>query len=163
MRKPVIQFIFFVALLSSFIAAQTPLHMPAKPNPNLYPANANVRQEIADTVAKAEKSNKRILLVFGANWCGDCYALDYAFHQASIEPTLDANYKVIHIDVGKFDKNLDVAAKYQINLHKGIPSIALLDSKGSLLNATAEFERARVMTEEDVLAFLNKWKPPAAK
>jgi thioredoxin 1 len=139
--------------------AKTPLKIPEQKNPNLYRADVNAQQEIAQTFAEAGKEKKRVLLVFGANWCGDCYALDYGFHQPRIEPLLNANFKVLHVDVGRFDKNLDLAKKYHVDLEKGIPSLAVLTPQGGILYATAEFERARVMTEEDILQFLNTWKP----
>lgn len=153
---------FTLILLATMCSAQwakAPLKVPAQRNPNLYRADADARQEIAETLAEAAKEKKRVLLVFGANWCGDCYALDYGFHQPRIEPLLNANFKVVHVDVGKYDKNLDLAQKYHVDLEKGIPSLAVLSPQGAVLYSTGEFERARVMTEEDVIQFLNTWKP----
>ncbi len=139
-----------------------PLQPPAQPNMQLYPANANAREEIKEATAAAGKQNKRILLVFGGNWCIDCHVLDNAFHQPRVAPLLNGNFVVVHVDVGKFDKNLDVAKQYRIDLEKGVPSIAVLASDGSFLNSTSEFEKARVRTEDDVVQFLDKWKPQRA-
>jgi hypothetical protein len=33
---------------------------------------------------------------------------------------------------------------------------------GKVLYATGDFERARMMSEDDVIQFLDKWKPPAS-
>jgi thioredoxin 1 len=68
---------------------------------------------------------------------------------------------VVHVDVGKFDKNLDIADKYEVPLKNGVPASAVLESDGKLLFSQkhGEFESARSMATEDVLAFLNKWKP----
>src|SRR5438270_5865644 len=157
---------YFLLLLTSldfgqWIQQKTPLKVPERPNMNLYRTDAHPQQEIAEAIRKAAKGNKRVLLVFGGNWCGDCHALDYAFHQPRIEPLLTANFEVIHVDVGRYDKNLDVVKKYHVDLEKGVPSIAVLNVQGGLLYSTAEFERARMMTEEEVIQFLNAWKPPA--
>lgn len=157
---------FVLVLLTNFALAQwakAPLKIPASRNPNLYRVDANAPQEIAQTISEAGKEHKRVLLVFGASWCGDCYALDYGFHQPRIEPLLNDNFKVVHVDVGRFNKNLDVVRKYHVDLEKGIPSLAVLTPQGGLLYSTAEFERARVMTEEDLIQFLNTWKAPAQK
>ncbi len=155
-----------LAVVASAQYARTPLKLPGA-RPNLYPAGANAQQEIKEALAAAAPGNKRVILVFGANWCGDCFALDYAFHQPRIAPLLNANFKVVHINVGGsdgngFDKNLDLAQKYHLPIEKGIPSVAVIDSHDKLLYSTPEFEKARAMTEEDVLQFLNAWKPPAA-
>jgi hypothetical protein len=41
-----------------------------------------------------------------------------------------------------------------------VPSLAVLSARGAVLYSTEDFERARVLSEEDVIAFLDKWKPP---
>jgi thiol-disulfide isomerase/thioredoxin len=153
--------ILLFSVLSLGQATRTPLRLPFRPDPNLYRADVNAQEEINNTIAAAGKQHKRVILVFGATWCGDCYALDYAFHQPRIEPLLNNNFKVVHVDVGRYDRNLDLAKKYHVDLEKGIPSLAVLTPQGGLLYSTAEFERARLMTEEDVISFLNQWKPPA--
>ena len=47
---------------------------------NLYPDDADARAEIKEAEQKAAGDHKRVLLVFGANWCYDCHVLDLAFH-----------------------------------------------------------------------------------
>ena len=67
--------------------------------------------------------------------------------------------------MGRYDKNLDVAKRYKVPLNKGVPAMAVLDWRGRLLvsNQKGEFQGARRMTRADVTAFLNQWKPGAAK
>ncbi|MCU1255496.1 MAG: thioredoxin family [Candidatus Angelobacter sp.] len=153
-------------LLSAVAAAQfkrVPLQAPAQPNPQLYKANANATQDIRQALAAANKQHKNVLLDFGGNWCLDCHVLDNAFHQPRIAPLLNSNYVLVHVDVGRYDKNLDLAKKYHVDLEKGVPSLAVLDARGDVLYATRDFERARVMSEEDVIQFLDKWKPHPGK
>jgi thioredoxin 1 len=166
MMKRVIAFSFLLAIgFSTYAFAQwkkTPLQPPAQRNPQLYDTNADAKEEITKATDAAAKQHKRILLVFGGNWCIDCHVLDNAFHQPRIAPLLNANFIVVHVDVGEYTKNLDLAEKYHIDLKKGVPSIAVLDSKGGFLYSTSEFEKTSVRSEEDVLQFLNTWKPAAA-
>jgi hypothetical protein len=74
---------------------------------------------------------------------------------------LNDNFVLVHVNVGQYDKNLDIAKRYKANLEKGVPSLAVLSARGEVLYSTEDFERARVLSEEDVIAFLDKWKPPA--
>ena len=76
---------------------------------------------------------------------------------------LNRNYEVVHIDVGEGDKNQDIMQQYNVPMKKGIPAIAVLDAHGKLLYSQqgGEFEKARALGPQDVLAFLNKWKPAA--
>jgi hypothetical protein len=89
--------------------------------------------------------------------------LDAAFHTAEIAPLLAASFEVVDVDIGQADKNLDVAKKYDVPLEKGVPAIAVLESDGKLLfsQKNGEFEAARKMGPEDLIGFLNRWKPPA--
>jgi hypothetical protein len=40
-----------------------------------------------------------------------------------------------------------------------VPSIAVLNGNGRFLYSTSEFEKAAIRSEEDVIQFLNAWKP----
>jgi thioredoxin 1 len=161
------QWILIAALLLTVVSAaqfkRVPLQAPAQPNAQLYKADANAAQDIRRALATAVKQHKNVLLDFGGNWCIDCHVLDNAFHQPRIAPLLNSNYIVVHVDVGKYEKNLDLAKKYHVNLEKGVPSLAVLDAMGKVLYATGDFERARMMSEDDVIQFLDKWKPVEEK
>ena len=140
---------------------ETRLKGPAE-RKDLYPAGVDAQKEIAQALLTAAKEHKRVLLVFGGNWCYDCHVLDEAFHSPEIAPTVNHNFVVVHIDIGEYNRNLDLAKKYEIPLERGVPAAAVLDSEGKLIvsQKNQEFEKAQSMAPEDILAFLNKWKPP---
>lgn len=140
--------------------ALTKLRQPLE-RKEIYNASLDANTEIADAVKKAGAEHKRVLVVFGGNWCFDCHVLDEAFHSPEIAPTLNKSFVVVHIDIGQMDKNLDVAKKYDVPLDRGVPALAVLDSDGKLLfsQKRGEFEAARSMAPEDILAFLHKWAP----
>jgi thiol-disulfide isomerase/thioredoxin len=139
------------------------LKQPLKLNPKLYDPQADAKSEIKEALERAGRGHKNVILVFGGNWCYDCHVLDLAFHHPEIEPTLQAHFLVVHVDVGEYDKNLDLADKYQVPLKKGVPALAVLAPDGKLLYSQqgGEFEAARSLAPEDVLAFLKKWQPAA--
>ena len=137
------------------------LQQPLDTSKNIYIPGINAQAEIAQALKLASQQHKRVLVIFGANWCYDCHVLDRAFQRPDIEAVLKPSYEVVHVDVGQGDKNQDIMQQYHVPMTKGIPAIAVLDSSGKLLYAQqgGEFEKARVLGPEDVLAFLNKWKP----
>lgn len=137
------------------------LEQPTSTDEKLYPAASGARSEIREAMVRAAKNHKRVLVVFGADWCYDCHVLDRAFKRADVAPTLKANFEVVHVDVGEGDKNQDLMNEYQVPMKRGIPALAVLDASGKLIYSqkNGEFERARAMGPEDLLAFLNKWKP----
>jgi thiol-disulfide isomerase/thioredoxin len=139
-----------------------PAHLKQPPNKdkNIYPADAHAREEIQDAEKKASQEHKRVLLVFGANWCYDCHVLDLAFQRPDFEPVV-ARYEVVHVDIGPDGKkNADVAKQFDVPLNKGVPALAVVESNGKLVvsQKNGEFENARAMTPEALLQFLNKWK-----
>jgi len=132
---------------------------------DLYPASADAKAEIAEAVHRATVARKRVLVVFGGNWCYDCHVLDEAFHSPEISPMMEKSFELVHVDIGQMDKNLEVAKQYDVLLDRGVPAIAVLESDGKLLfsQKRGEFEAARSMAPEDILDFLNKWKPVTTK
>jgi thioredoxin 1 len=130
---------------------------------DIYPAGVDAHAEINEALEKSAKEGKRVLLVFGANWCYDCHVLDLAFHRPDIAPLLNSNFEVVHVDIGEGEKNQDLMKQYEIPKDKGIPALAVLASDGKLLYSqrNGEFEKARALGPEDLLQFLNKWKPQA--
>jgi thiol-disulfide isomerase/thioredoxin len=146
---------------------QRRLPEPAKPKIDLYPSPEQAQSEISAALAAAAKDRKRVILVFGANWCYDCHVLDAAFHSPSMAPLVDKNYHVVHINVGdEGDKNLDLAEKYGVPLKKAvrIPSLAVLDPDGEVVYSQkqGEFDDSERIGRIDVVSFLKKWAPARA-
>jgi len=127
----------------------------------IYDESADARAEIQEALHKARAEHKRVIVVFGANWCYDCHVLDAAFHRPDLAEIIAANYEVVHVDIGKGNKNQDLMAKYEVPMKRGIPGLAVLDADGKLIYSqkNGEFENARAMKPEDFHAFLEKWKP----
>ena len=137
------------------------LKQPSDMKKNLYPAEADAHAEIKEAEEKAARAHKRLLLVFGANWCFDCHVLDLAFQRPDLAPIVVANYEVVHVDLGPDEhKNAELVAAYEVPLNKGIPALAVVDSDGKLVvsQKNGEFEDARGLTPDVLLQFLNKWK-----
>jgi len=128
---------------------------------DIYSTSADARAEIREALEKAAAEHKRVMIVFGANWCFDCHALNKAFHRPEAAAIIAANYEVVHVDIGRGEKNQDLMAKYEVPMKRGIPGLAVLDADGKLIYSqkNGEFENARSLAPEDVIAFLNKWKP----
>ena len=140
------------------------LKQPADMKKNIYPADADAHAEIKEAEDRASREKKRLLLVFGANWCFDCHVLDLAFQRPDLSPILAMNYEVVHVDLGPDEhKNADLVKKYHVPLNKGIPALAVAESDGKLVvsQKNGEFEDARGLAPDALADFLNKWKPQA--
>ena len=167
MKKHFLTLVIFLFILSLQAAAQAQtaaqpgeLLDPVTAKTDLYPANADANKEIEEALKTASTFHKRVMLIFGGNWCYDCHVLDYALHEGEAGRILAANYVLVHVDIGEADKNLDLAKKYRIPLDKGVPAIAIMESDGQLVynSIVGEFEAARRMMKNDLIAFLQHWR-----
>jgi len=150
-----------LALIAAVFLAPVVLPAQAQFTPrHIYNENADPHAEIRDAIATAAREHKRVILDFGGNWCGDCQVLDYYFHQQPNAALLTGNFILVDIDIGRMDKNVDVANKYNVPLGKGVPALAVLDSHGHLLYSqkNGEFEKMRHMDPNSVTSFLEQWK-----
>ena len=131
---------------------------------DIYPAPEQAKADLAQALETAKTQHKRVLLDFGGNWCPDCHVLDIYLHDQQNKPILDANFVLVHVNVGRYDANLDLAQKYQIPLNKGVPAVAVLSDTGKLLYSQkgGEFEAMRRMQSSSVTQFLGQWRPQHA-
>jgi len=130
------------------------------PEENLYPADADARADIKAAEDRAAKEHKRVLLVFGANWCEDCHVLDRLFRSPDFAAAVSA-YEIVHVDAGPDGKkNRDIALGYQVRMGRGIPALAIIESDGRLVvsQGNGELENVRAVGPQAILEFLNKWK-----
>ena len=134
---------------------------PVTPNTSLYPDPAEAPKDLAAVLSAAAKDHKNVIVVFGGNWCFDCHVLDAAFHSKEIAPIVTANFHVVHVNIGEYNVNTDIAKKYDVPLEKGVPAVAVLDSTGKLLTSQqhGEFESAVKIGPADITQFLEHWKP----
>jgi thioredoxin 1 len=138
------------------------LPQPAAPNVKLYSEPRAAKAELQAALAKAGKEHKRVLVVFGGNWCYDCHVLDTTFRSKAFAPLVNANFVVVHINVGEEGKdNNELAARLGVALDKGVPSLGVLEPDGTVVYAqkNGEFEATEKIGPADIRAFLEKWKP----
>jgi thioredoxin 1 len=128
---------------------------------DIYPDPSEAKADLAAALKQAAATHKRVLIDFGGNWCGDCQVLDIYFHNPQNKPILDANYVLVHINIGHMDENVDIARHYGVPLEKGVPALAVLSPTGKLLfsQKSGEFESMRRLEANAVTNFLVQWKP----
>lgn len=126
------------------------------PGPLPYDTSADPQRDLAAAMTEARKSGKRVLVVFGANWCPDCRVLDKEFHAGGKTAELVASrYEVVKVDVGDFDKNLDFAKLYGEPIKKGIPSVVIVTPTNEVVYQTkaGELADARSMGADGIYDF----------
>ena len=127
----------------------------------MYNETADAKAEIRQALAQAATTGVPVLVIFGANWCADCKILDMAIKQGASAPLVAKEFKVVKVDVGRFDRNVDIAQSYGVPLKNGIPAVAVLSPKSQVLYVTREGELAdaRKMGENGIYEFFRKVTP----
>lgn len=127
----------------------------------LYDEKADGNRQIEEALGKARKEGKRILLQFGANWCGWCHKLHHLFESdARIAGKLKQEYIVVQVDVNN-GHNADVDEKFGKPTRFGLPVLVVLDAEGKPLvtQDTGKLEDGDHHDPDRVFAFLNQWAP----
>jgi thiol:disulfide interchange protein len=128
--------------------------------PDGYDPKRDPDADITAALAKAKADGHPVLLDFGADWCPDCVVLEKTFRTETVQPEI-AGFHVVAVDVGRFDRHLDVARHYHLRLEtSGIPALVVLSRTGKVRTTTNDgsFANARSMTAGQVAAFLKRWR-----
>ncbi|MEO5686105.1 MAG: thioredoxin family protein [Burkholderiaceae bacterium] len=122
-----------------------------------YDESADAKAQIATALHEAAAAKEPVLLIFGANWCPDCRALDLAL-KTGRNAELMRKFKVVKVDVGRFDHNVDVSTLYGNATKKGIPSAVIVspDNKILFMTRAGELADARTMSDEGIYDFFTK-------
>jgi thiol:disulfide interchange protein len=126
---------------------------------HLYFPTADAKAEIGRALDKAKETKHRVMIVFGSDWCVDCWVLDTLMHHPRVYPIVHDNFEVVKVDIGEWNLNLDVTQKYGNPIEKGVPALVILDDKGTMVASTKEktWENARGLTPEVVRDQIKLW------
>jgi len=152
-------------LAAAVVAALALAAATARPSSReIYPDPSQAKADLAAGLKTAAQSNKRVIVDFGGNWCGDCQVLDIYFHNPQNRPILESNYVLVHINIGRMDENLDIAEHFGIPVTLGVPALAVLSPNGKILYGQrgGEFSHMGKMESSAVTRFLVQWRPPKA-
>ena len=130
----------------------------------VYDEKANADQVVDDAMAKAKKSHKLLLIDEGGNWCPDCVVLHNLMLVPAMQKFMDAHYVVALVDVGRFDRNPQIAARYGYTERlKGVPTILVVNpATNKVINSEQVFalSNAGHQTPQDLADYLARWTDP---
>jgi len=128
---------------------------PAK---DVYPDIALAKTQVEEAFATAARTKRKVLIDFGGNWCPDCRMLAGVFEQPEVAQWLESQFVVVPVNVGRIDKNLDIAKQYGVTIHE-VPTVLIVTPGRTLLNADGAntLGNARAMSPQAVLDLLDKW------
>lgn len=132
-------------------------HPEAKP----FDESANATEQLDTALDRAELTDKRVIVVMGANWCHDSRGLAGWFVQPRFAAMLEAKYEIVYVDVGHRDRNIDIARRFGLKSIKGTPTVLVLSSSGVLLNrkSAPKWRDAASREEDAIFAYFDQFIP----
>lgn len=133
----------------------SPLPSPASDRP----ATSEARAAVSAACERAAAAGKRVAVLFGADWCPDSRSLNAALAHPLVAPIVEPAFEVVHVDVGRRDRHLDLMAEYGMDVWKGIPALAVIEPDGTLVGAQreGEFRTARDLAPIEIATAFHRW------
>lgn len=118
----------------------------------------NPENDLKSAIEYAQRTNKRIILDVGGEWCIWCHRIDaFIDSHKEIKEFLDKHFVVVKVNYSKENKNEKFLSKYpQI---PGFPHFFVLDKDGKFLHSqdTGALEKDKDYDEAKFMDFLKKW------
>jgi thiol:disulfide interchange protein len=125
-----------------------------------YDEAANADAQVAAAFARAQKSHKRVLIDLGGNWCVDCLVLSNFLRLPEMRRFMEAHYEEVLVDVGRFNRNLQIPARFGITKRlEGVPALLIATPDGKLVNGDKIFATAdaHTMTPQALADYLARY------
>jgi thiol-disulfide isomerase/thioredoxin len=135
------------------------IHQLPVPLPAPYDRRADAGAAVAAAEARARTSGKPLLIDFGANWCADCRVLAGVLEIPEMKAWVARNFELVQVDIGRFDRNLDLAARYGKKL-EAVPAVFVVDARAGKLrnpNNVLALGDALQMKPQAIANWLARW------
>ena len=102
---------------------------------------------------------KQPVVIFGGNWCPDCRILEGTLAMPTIKKFLQQHYQVMHIDIGRYDRNMKLMDHLNIESKKGVPRVVILDLEKNIVNSStsSEWTTARDRKQQEIYNYFQKF------
>ena len=102
---------------------------------------------------------KQPVIIFGGNWCPDCRILEGTLAMPTIKKFIDQHYQIMHIDIGRYDRNMELMNHLNIESKKGVPRVVILDFEKNIVNSStsSEWTTARDRKQQEIYNYFQKF------
>lgn len=114
--------------------------------------------DVQNAAMEAQKSNRRILLDVGGDWCSWCHILDDFIEQnAEVKQALKETFVIVKVNYS--DANFNDTFFQQYPPAPGYPHFYILESDGSFLHSqnTVELEEGQSYNPAVFMNFIKAW------
>ena len=116
-------------------------------------------KQIDTFISASVKKGKQPVIVFGGNWCPDCRILEGTLEIQTIKNFMDNKYTIMHVDIGRYDKNMELMEHLNIERKKGVPRVVIFNLKKEILNSStsSEWTSARDRRQQEIFDYFQMY------
>jgi thioredoxin-related protein len=116
-------------------------------------------ERVDAAIIEAAQSDKKALIVMGANWCHDSRALATHFEKTEFQELIQSSFILEYVDVGRKNKNQDIARDFGLDGTPGTPTVLIIDGTGKLLNSeeAPKWRNAASRSEEEIYTYFQRY------
>lgn len=100
-------------------------HRANKKHNAVHNENRLSSKVIEEARQNAAMHQKFLMVEFGAEWCSDCLELARQLETGPARKFTKERIELLSVDVGEFNRNIDVAGSISVDVTAGIPVVAL--------------------------------------
>jgi thioredoxin-related protein len=104
----------------------------------VYKICSDQKPLLDQSIEKAKKDKKSLLVVFGADWCPWCLSLNKIFHDPKLQKKLSGKYELLEIGVYAYDSKEKIPSGFAVleqvkklanvtQEQKGVPLLAMIN------------------------------------
>jgi len=134
-----------------------------------FDPTADAQRQLESHLDRAKATDRKLLVIMGANWCHDSGALANVIDTPRFAVMIKENYEVLFVDVGVPQtgngRNLDIAKHFGIKKVKGTPLVMIVSPDGKLLNSkkeAASWRNAASRSEDDIFRYFAEFTSSAS-
>ena len=101
-----------------------------------FDPTSDARAEFEHALSRATAAKRYLMVVFGADWCTDCRKLYENLHTPDVRAYMSEHMDFMTVDVGRRERNLDLAAQLGVSIGNGIPVAVFFDPTGNPVGTT---------------------------
>jgi|GEM_PF-1342849 len=131
--------------------------------PRPFDETADAWADVEDTLSAIKKNGKMGLFVFGGDWCHDSRGLAGQFEKPRFQALIMGHYELLYVDVGRKNRNIDVAQHFGVEDIVGTPTVFVTNSDGEVLNldTAPTWRDAASRSEEEIWDYFYGFANPA--